>query len=141
MAVRDDLIEALNTCIDRLNQREGVEIILTDYPTLANDLRPMLEAGLLFPRARIPAPEIEPGETTGEALIRQTIRQVFRGGIGWLLLLLLLVGGGIIVIAVLVRGGGENPALIVPASATSTLTAIVAPSATATVTITQTPTG
>mgnify|MGYP005842079069 CR=1 FL=1 len=134
MAVRDDFIEALNACIDRLNQGETVEEILRDHPTFANQLRPMLEAGLLFPRARFPFGD---AETAQEPIIREAVRREFRRGFRWTrwLVLLLVIGGGIVGV-IIIGGGGESPVLALTASATLTST----PPFTATTTETSSPT-
>ncbi|GAB4521899.1 MAG: hypothetical protein OHK0046_33770 [Anaerolineae bacterium] len=138
MAQREDLIEAFNTCIDRLNEGETVEAILTDYPAFASQLRPMLEAGLLFPRMRYPALEVQQAESAGEAIIQQTIQSAFRSGPGWLggLVLLLIVGGLVGVLAVVFSGGDTSPTAT--ATATLTLTSTETPTLTPTHTNTST---
>lgn len=146
MALREDFIEALNECIDRLNEGETVDTILSDYPTLANALRPMLEAGLLFTRARIPASEVEPVEMAGETVVRQTVRQVFRsgiGGAGWFLLLLVVMGiGGGILLAVVVGSSQSSPSVLPAttetATATTTIIATLMPTVVATHTLVPT---
>jgi hypothetical protein len=140
MAVRDDFIEALNTCIDRLNQGESVEAILLDYPSLANQLRPMLEAGLLFPRARFPVGDVESAEEAEESTIREAIRREFRRGIRWInwLLLLIIIGGGIILVAIIAGGSGVPPVLLVTSSPTWTATYTVTSTMTASATLTLT---
>lgn len=141
MAVRDDLIEALNSAIDRLNRGESIEQIVADYPALAGQLRPMLEAGLVLPRARYPLPEVTAAEAAGETLIRQTIAEVFTGGAGLsttviLIVLAVLIGGGALLWGVL--GGGIVPAVVETVTPTATVTA--SPTLTLTPTATLTPT-
>lgn len=139
MAIRDDLIEALNTCIDRLNQGEAIEDILQDYPTLANQLRPMLETGLLYPRARFPVTEVEAVEAAGEAAIRSVVQQEFRGGPGiihWLLVLLFIIGGGAVAIIATWDSGAT---LSITETATTTMTATTTITRTSTLTPSVTP--
>lgn len=152
MAIPDDLIEALNDCIDRLNQGERVEDVLQDYPDLANSLRPMLEAGLLLPRTRIPVAEVSAAQTAAEPVIRSTVQRVFGGLLGgftWIIFILamVLVGAG-----VWVGSGGlttsptatptatstTTPTLTSTATMTATQTATSTPTSTATVTLTNT---
>ncbi|MBW4439287.1 MAG: hypothetical protein KME04_19255 [Pleurocapsa minor GSE-CHR-MK-17-07R] len=137
MAVRDDVIEALNTCIDRLNSGEPVERILSEYPALANDLRPMLEAGRVFPRVRAPAAEVSAAALAGEAVVRAAVGQVFSAGISWVtwLIVALVIGGGIGIVVIV--GTNRPPEVILPTE-TATPTQTVSPSATATATQTAT---
>lgn len=141
MAARDDILEAFNACIDRLNQGETVEAVTEAYPAFANRLRPMLETGLLFTRARYPGTEVAAAEAAGEALIRQTVRQVFRPGFGpagWGVLLVLIMGGGLILAAGLGGGWGwdAQPALMV--AETGTLPPTASPVTTSTLQATPT---
>lgn len=131
MVARDDLIQALNDGIDRLNAGEELEAILADYPAFASQLRPMLEAGLLLPRVvHIPAAEVEAWAAAGEPVIRETVRQVFRGGVDmvrWIVLLLLL-GLGLLVGVMLLRNadgvGVQVTETVIP---TVTITATLPP--------------
>jgi hypothetical protein len=143
MAVRGDLIEAFNECIDRLNDGETVEAILADYPELAAQLRPMLEAGLVIPRARYPAIDVDAAQQAGEPLIRETVRAVFRGGFRWIRwLVLLVVIGGVVVASAVMLSVQENPlALTAPDTATPTLTVTATDTATSTPAHTLTATG
>ncbi|MFW5709409.1 MAG: hypothetical protein ACOCX5_04225 [Chloroflexota bacterium] len=150
MAVREDFIDALNICIDRLNAGENIEVIMADYAELANQLRPMLIAGQLMSQARFPADEVRAAELAIEPIIRQTVRQVFGRGLPWigLGLLLLFIGGGLILFIIVSNDDDQMPGLsntetstptasaqptsTVTASATPTLTATTTPTATAT---------
>lgn len=145
MAVRDDLIEAFNDCLDRVNRGEPVEAILRDYPALAAQLRPMLEAGLLFPRVRVPAAAVNQAADALEPLMRQSVQQTFRGGRGGLIgrnLILLLIGGGLIIGAALLTNRDRTaPPAVVPlveTRETSTPTLTLHPTTLAT--LTETPT-
>lgn len=142
MVVRDDLIEAFNACVDRLNNGEPLEAILQDYPQMAETLRPMLEAGLLFPRVRVPAAEVAAAQASGEPLIRATVRRTWRGGIGrlaWGLLIALALGAGVLW-ASGALSGGARPVWIFGATATHTSTATATASTTFTPTVTHTST-
>jgi hypothetical protein len=147
MALRDDLMEVLDICIDRLNAGEDVERILADFPELANRLRPMLEAGRLFPRVRYAPPIVEQAREAVQPSVNRAVEQTF--GSGWPtvlipLLVILLVGIGLTGVLVFGGGGGlfaaptETPTLT--ATSTDTPTASVTPSLTATETVTSTPT-
>lgn len=97
MATNANLREALNDCIDRLNDGESLHDILEDYPGMANQLRPMLEAGLLTSKARYPVVDLTNARESLDVRIQQTIETNFGGGfyIGWLsgLFILLLISG------------------------------------------------
>ena len=138
MAVRDDLIEALSDSIDRLNNGEQLEIILASYPDLANQLRPMLEAGLLFPRARFMPAEVNLAKDTIEPTIQQTIRTVFGGG--WNsslfgLLLVIAIGVGLLMAADQLNTLNNTVSLDVDAKVTATE---ISPTSTSTVDVTNT---
>lgn len=141
MAARDTIFDAFDRCIDRINAGEAVDAVLQDYREFANDLRPMLEAGLLLPRARFPAEMVETVEQSLEPLIRETVAVVFRGGAlagtTWLLLLL-LAGALIAVVVVIASRGGSVPTLSLtpPPSAVP----LIAPSLTSLPTLSATPT-
>ncbi len=144
MAVRDDLIEVFNVCIDRLNAGETPEVILLDYPQFASQLRPMVEAGRLITRARVPAAEVQAAAAAGEPRLRQAVREVFGRGlgqVGWLLLLV-TVGGGLLLAVII--GRAPEPTPLATATATATVTASLTATATATAspssTVTVTPT-
>lgn len=126
MTVRDDLIDALSVCIDRLNSGEDSEAILNDYPTLARQLRPMLEAGRVFERVRYPSADVTAASEAVEPLLRQTIRQLFRGGwggMGWIVLVLLL--GGALIVGIFALNGTPIPASDAAQTAESTAEAPV----------------
>jgi hypothetical protein len=53
-----DLLNALDDCIDRLAAGQNLEDCLSRYPQYASALRPMLEIGNLVNRARFSPPEI-----------------------------------------------------------------------------------
>lgn len=55
---KTDLASALNDCIDRVANGQSIEDCLRTYPEQAQELRPMLEAGLLTRRARISPGEV-----------------------------------------------------------------------------------
>jgi hypothetical protein len=138
MAARDTIFDAFDRCIDRIHRGETVDAVLQDYREFANDLRPMLEAGLLLPRARFPAEVVSGVEQSLEPLIRETIATVFKGGAiaGTTLLLLLLLAGAIITVVVVVlatRGDTSSPP-------TATAAPLIAPSSTPPAALTRTPT-
>jgi hypothetical protein len=148
MAVRQDLIEALNDCIDRLREGEDVESTLDDYPAVANQLRPMLQAGLLMPRVRFPAVEVQAAERGIEPVVREGVRQVFRSGwFGWQWLLLLLVGLGSITTVFVIHNrvdltgaGLASPTPSQTATPSATITASSTPTPDPTLTSTALPT-
>ncbi len=101
MTINDQLIEAFNDCINRLNQGEAIETILSDYPDLATQLYPMLEAGLVVKKARYPVADMTIAQDKLAPQIQATIDTTFGGGstsIKWfgVILILLLVGSIII---------------------------------------------
>jgi len=155
MIVRDDLVDALEICIDRINQGESVQTVVADYPVFAKQLRPMLEAGLLLPRSRFPADVVSAAATQGEARIRATVSDTFAAGTNWLAwgLALLFIGAGVsLFIFILISNQQQSAApppvltntptltLAPTASATLSPTATYSPTATSTPTVTQTPT-
>jgi uncharacterized membrane protein YgcG len=95
MVLQDDYIEALNNCIERLSLGETIEAILRDYPTMANELRPMLEAGNLFSRVAYPMAEITASQTRLEPAIRQAAQTSFGASpfSFWPIVIVLLVTG------------------------------------------------
>lgn len=135
MAARDTIFDALDRCIDRINRGETVDAVLQDYREFANDLRPMLEAGRLLPRARFPVEVVSGAEQSLEPLIRETIATVFKGGVigGTTLLLLLVLAGAIITVAVVIATRGETTP-----PPTATTAPLIAPSSTAPTTLTPT---
>ena len=144
MAARETILDAFDRCIDRINQGETVDTVLQDYREFANDLRPMLEAGLLLPRARFPVEVVENVEQTLEPLIRETISTVFRGGLAgttWLLLLVLLgLVVGVVLLLVSRSGQPPQPTLTAPPSAAPLIAPSVTPEPTLTLTLTPLPT-
>jgi hypothetical protein len=128
MATRDDYVETLNTCIDRIHAGEQLDDIIGDYPQMAGQLRPMLEAGLLVPRARYPAGEIEQARQRIEPKIQRAVDTIFGGGIAGLplnLLLGIIIGGGILIIGLSALGGRGEPA---PAATTTAVPVTAVPS-------------
>lgn len=126
MAARDDIIEILSECIDRLNSGEDIDAILSDYPDAAGLLRPMLEAGQLMPRARYAPTEVAAAESALEPIIRQTAGDVFGGGLSFIIwvpvMLVLLIGGGIAV-GIFNENNVEEPSeVILPVTETQTVT-------------------
>jgi hypothetical protein len=138
MAVRPDLIEALNDCIDRLRAGEDTESALSDYPALASQLRPMLQAGFLVSRARYPAVDVQAAEQAIEPIVRESIRQSFGGGLfGWWWILLLLGLGSVAAILLTIQGGVD---LIGAGTETPTSSPTASPTVTMTATATSAPT-
>lgn len=140
MASRDDLIEVLSDCIDRLAAGESLDAILRDYPQHASQLAPMLEAGRLLPRARFPLPEVQAAQVAVEPLVRQTVREVFRGGLSrlWWILALVVVAAGISTPAIVSGFSGAPPTATTTVTASPTSTATATASATPTLTATAT---
>jgi hypothetical protein len=95
MVLHDDYIEALNNCIERLASGEDIDAIMVDYPAMANELRPMLEAGNLFSRAAYPLAEVTAAQSRLEPAIRQAAQSSFGTSITgyWPLLAIVLVVG------------------------------------------------
>jgi uncharacterized membrane protein YgcG len=95
MVLQDDYMEALNTCIERLVSGETIEAILRDYPTMANELRPMLEAGNLFSRVTYPVTDVTASQTRLEPAIRQAAQTTFGASPFnyWPIVILVLITG------------------------------------------------
>lgn len=139
MAVRDDLIEAFSDSIDRLNDGEDLEVILASYPDLANQLRPMLEAGLLFPRARFMPADVNTAQETIEPTIQQTVRTVFDGG--WsssLFGLLFVIAIGVVFLLTVTQLNTSNNTVSLDVDETVSETE-TSPTLTPTVDVTNTP--
>ncbi|MEO1647042.1 MAG: hypothetical protein AAFR67_17785 [Chloroflexota bacterium] len=100
MASNATYTEILNVCIDRLHDGETIERILQDYPTLANQLRPMLEAGNVTTRARFSTADISQAQEQVYARIEPTIDATFPPSNGmipfWGWIVILFVGGGVL---------------------------------------------
>jgi hypothetical protein len=95
MVLQDDYIEALNNCIERLASGEAREVILRDYPTMANELRPMLEVGTLFSRVAYPMADVAASQARLEPAIRQASQTTFGASPFnfWPIVILVLVTG------------------------------------------------
>lgn len=61
----DRLLNALNDCVDRLHDGQGIDVCLRAYPAMAPELRPMLEALKLTQRALPDRGEIASAQTRG----------------------------------------------------------------------------
>ncbi|MEL6405953.1 MAG: hypothetical protein AAFR81_16405 [Chloroflexota bacterium] len=100
MASNATYTEILTICIDRLHDGESIDRILQDYPTLASQLRPMLEAGNVTTRARFSTADISQAQEQVYARIEPTIDATFPPSNGmmpyWGWIIILLVGGGIL---------------------------------------------
>lgn len=130
MALRDDLIEAFSDSIDRLNNGEDLNSILDSYPELANQLRPMLEAGLLLPRARFTPADVNLAQEAIEPAIQQTIATVFGGGWNgglFRIILVMAIGLGLILTVIQLNlSNNSTSALQVVSTSTETDTMIPA---------------
>lgn len=103
MAINDQLVDAFNDCIDRLNRGDSIDNILSDYPDLATQLRPMLVAGLVVKKARYPLTDVSTAQENISPEIQGAINATFGGNLStsWLglILIVLLIGsiiGGIL---------------------------------------------
>ncbi|MGJ3237158.1 MAG: hypothetical protein ACFE0Q_00485 [Anaerolineae bacterium] len=143
MVNNEQLIDALNTCIDQLNAEVPLETVLQDYPELANQLRPMLEVGLVSRRARYPLPDVMQAQQQIDPRIQATIDETFSGGMG-----LSSAWWGVLVVVILIAGGAlffggfnvDQWLMGAPtATHTPTATATATPQPTATVTNTPAP--
>lgn len=111
MAVRSDLIDILNSCIDRLNTGEAVEDVLQDYPDVAGQLRPMLEAGLLSRRVAFPIVDVDAARLQAEPTIQTAIKTTFGSGFlgSGLGLLMLIVIVGAVLTSIVIFNLNNNP--------------------------------
>lgn len=98
MAVNNDLIDIFNDCIDRLNRGESVENILQDYPAMASQLRPMLEAGLLTKKISYPVNQVNAVRDRIQFNAQQAVDSTFGGGSSsiWASFLFVLIIGGVL---------------------------------------------
>lgn len=100
MASNETYTEILSICIDRLHSGEAIERIVQDHPTLAGQLRPMLEAGKLTTRARIPASDVLDAQEQLFPRIEQAIDTTFTPPnstpTSWQWIVILLIGGGLL---------------------------------------------
>ncbi|MEL6307982.1 MAG: hypothetical protein AAFN11_10535 [Chloroflexota bacterium] len=100
MASNQTYTEILNVCVDRLHAGETIDRILQDYPMLASQLRPMLEAGNITTRARFSTADISQAQEQVYARIEPTIDATFPPSNGimpfWGWIIILLVGGGVL---------------------------------------------
>lgn len=140
MAISPDLMDAFNDCIDALNGGETVESALGRFPAQADQLRPMLEAGLIFPKVRFPQIDVNAAQSRVEPDVQQAVEAIFRGGLwgSWPVILLVVVifGAGILVAIV---SNQPDDALMPPTATTSpTLTQTPSPTVTSTETSTMT---
>jgi hypothetical protein len=108
MAIRDDLMEALNACIERSNAGESLDAILQDYPELAKQLRLLMEAGLSVRRGRFQTAVVEQGRLKADSQIREAINTLpGSGGFPLMPILGLLIGGSIL-LAVIFNFSSQN---------------------------------
>lgn len=144
MAAQETLIEIFNNSLDRLNGGENLEAILQDYPAAAAQLRPLLETGLLFKRARYSADEVAEARRRVEPHIESAIKAEFGGGLsGWLVVLLVIGVFGAALLLLNAPPDSESPAGVVSLTAatdTATPTLTFTPTSTFTATATVTPT-
>ncbi len=75
MVEQEQLQDILNDCIDRLGRGASLEDCLTSYPAYANDLRPMLEAGVVTRRAYAPVSEVVEAQERVRLQIAQAAAQ------------------------------------------------------------------
>lgn len=100
MAINNQLVDAFNNCIDRLNRGDSIDTILSDYPDLATQLHPMLVTGLVIKKAHYPLTDVSTAQENISPKIQDAINTTFGGGnlpMSWLgLILIVLLIGGII---------------------------------------------
>lgn len=139
MATIDEFTSALNDCIDRLNDGETLESVVTDYPDMSGGLRSFLVCGRRLAASRYPTPDVEAARRRIEPTIQQAIQTTFSGGLSalWLglLLILMIVGGSGLFFVIQGRADLE-----VESTATATPTATITATATPTITLTATAT-
>ena len=107
MAIDNQLVEALNDCIDRLNAGETLNEVLNTYPDLAPQLHPMLEAGFVIRKIRHPSVDVMSAQENVSPKIQETINTLYKDGgsttWGGLLITLLIMMGLISAIFIFVR--------------------------------------
>jgi hypothetical protein len=127
MIAQNDYTEALNTCIDRLHEGDDLERILSDYPEMAAQLRPMLEAGQAIRRIQYSPVEVQQAQQRIDPAFQQVLRNSSGGGFGWISGLLLVV---IVTAAIWLTGGNfsdDMTAIEATATALPTATATIQP--------------
>lgn len=141
MVMNNQLVDAFNNCIDRLNRGDSIDNILSDYPDLATQLHPMLVAGLVVKKAHFPLTDVSTAQENIAPQIEDAINNTFGGGnlsMNWLglILIVLLIGSIIGGIFTLNRDDDvselgatptmlqESPTTTVTATATATMTAL-----------------
>lgn len=140
MAISPDLMDSFNDCIDLLNQGQSVDSVLGQFPAQADQLRPMLEAGLLLPRVRFPVGDVNVAQARVEPTVQQAAEAVFRSGLwgSWPILLAVMIIGGGILLAII---SNQPDHVLIPPTETSlpTITHTPSPTTTATATPSATP--
>lgn len=133
MAIDNQLIDALSDCIDRLNQGEARETILRDYPEMASQLAPMLEAGLVTSKARYPVTDVTSAQEKLSPQIQSAIDTTFGGGsissawLGWIVVL--IIAGGILAGIVSLNRGDTTEVAITATTVNDTPTVSPQPTA------------
>jgi hypothetical protein len=95
MAVQNEYIEAFNTCIDRLHQGDDLTTILTDYPDMAPQLRPMLEAGQAIHRIAYAPADVQQAQQRVEPAVQKAINGGgSSSGIWWIISVIVPVAIG-----------------------------------------------
>jgi hypothetical protein len=126
MAVQNEYIEAFNTCIDRLHQGDELNTILDDYPDMAPQLRPMLEAGRAINRIAYAPADVQQAQQRVEPAVQNAITGGGSSGIWWIISVIALIGIG----AGLQVAGVSLPGNQINAEATVTVSPAVMPAAT-----------
>ncbi|MBC7811757.1 MAG: hypothetical protein H7175_11450 [Burkholderiales bacterium] len=70
---QQELIDALNDCIDRLAAGESIESCVRRYPQIARDLRVLLESGLLARRVAVSSAELAAAQQRVRARVTQAL--------------------------------------------------------------------
>lgn len=118
MAVNNnDFVEALNICIDRLNDGEMVDAVVQDYPAIASQLRPMLEAGRVSRRAKFSSADVQAARDRAEPDILEVIDTTFGGGFSFsggmiIPIIIILIISGTFIGLMMNRTSGED--VIIP---------------------------
>lgn len=156
---RPDLIDAFNDCVEQLHYGVPLEDCLRRYPTLADELRPLLETGAAVTQARAGAAEVQAARMRVRARLlaelgtqnarRRPLVRAYRVAsrlavAAVLVLVLAAIFARQDAFFVWLRGTTPTPEMIITltpvASPTATLTASQRPTSTATATPTPTST-
>ena len=139
MAISPDLMDSLTIASICSTKGSPLTVCLGQFPAQADQLRPMLEAGLLLPRVRFPVGDVNAAQARVEPTVQQATQAVFRSGLWgtWPSLLAVVVIGAGILLAIISNQpdhvgipSTETPLPTITQTPSATITATATPSAT-----------